>query len=124
MLKSVSDIIKHHKNLRQVNQIISPCNSSSNSEIVNIVLTMNSPFTIYEIKNVVKSLKTKKFLGLDSIISEMIKCANDKMLTQITKLFNAILDSGIYSKNVGTRTYGSNIKKWQSRTRKLQRYNY
>ena len=45
-----------------------------------------------------KSLKTNRSSVLDSIISEMIKCANDKILARITKLLNGILDSGISPK--------------------------
>ena len=37
-----------------------------------------------------KSLKTNKSPGFDSIISGMIKCANDKMLAQTAKFLKKI----------------------------------
>ena len=99
------DVMEHYKNLLQPNQIISPCFPSKNNGIVNIGINyenlLKSPFTIDEIKNAVKSLKINKSPVLDSITSEMIKCTNDKIFAQITKLLNEILDSGICTKTWG-----------------------
>ena len=99
------DVMEHYKNLLQPNQIIAPYSPSKNNGIVNIGINyenlLKSPFTIDEIKNAVKSLKINKSPVLDSVTSEMIKCTNDKIFAQITKLLNEILDSGICTKTWG-----------------------
>ena len=76
------------------------CNSFNNEKIklrnkLNLD-QLNKPFDLEEIKQGIKSLKTKKAQGIDCISSEMIKCSNNALLSKITKLFNLILDSGYY----------------------------
>ena len=99
MLTSLSDMMDNYKNLLQPNGIFSQRSSPNNNEIVNIKVNYENLWTAHSwsmrLKLQLKSLKTNTFSVLDSIISEMIKCANDKILAQITKLFNGILDSGI-----------------------------
>ncbi len=47
-----------------------------------------------EIHSIVKQLKSNKSPGHDNITNEHIKMGVEKIITQITKLFNKILSSG------------------------------
>ena len=76
------------------------CNSFDNEKIklrnkLNLD-QLNKPFDLEEIKQGIKRLKAKKAPGIDCISSEMIKCSNNALLCEITKLFDLILDSAYY----------------------------
>ena len=76
------------------------CNSFNNEKIklrnkLNLD-QLNKPFDLEEIIQGIKRLKAKKAPGIDYISSEMIKCSNNALLSEITKLFNLILDSAYY----------------------------
>ena len=45
---------------------------------------LNKPFDLEEIKQVIKKFKSKKVPGIDCILSEMIKCSIDALLSKIT----------------------------------------
>ena len=105
---------ENYQNLLQSNRIIPRCCSSNNNEIISVGISheslFNSPFTIDEIKNSVKSLKANKSPDLGCLISKMINRVNDKILARITKLFNAVWDSEIYPKKKGHGTIGPILK--------------
>ena len=56
--------------------------------------SLNSPFTIEELRKGIKALKNGKASGHDKIVNEMLKASNDMMLLAYVKLFNIILDTG------------------------------
>ena len=45
---------------------------------------LNKPFNLEEIKQGIKKFKSKKVPGIDCILSEMIKCSIDALLSKIT----------------------------------------
>lgn len=55
---------------------------------------LDRPLTEDEILKAIKSLKTSKAAGIDSITNEFLKKSVDLMLPVYTKLFNHILDTG------------------------------
>ena len=59
----------------------------------------DAPFTISEINKCVKKLKTGKSAGPDQITNEIIKFSGVATNKAITKLFNLVLDSGLYPDN-------------------------
>ena len=60
------------------------------------MLDLNKPFTLEELSKGIKSLKNKKASGPDQIYNEEIKALFKIMENFYLKLFNAILDSGIF----------------------------
>ena len=76
------------------------CNSFNNEKIklrnkLNLD-QLNKPFDLEKFKQGIKRVKTKKAPGIDCISGEMIKRSNNTLLSETTKLFNLILDSGYY----------------------------
>ena len=65
---------------------------------------LNSPFTIEELEDAIKGLKTGKASSFDHVSNEMIKSLNETMRKLLLKLFNLCLISGVYlwSKSVIT----------------------
>lgn len=61
-----------------------------------IQTALDHPVTIREIKDIIKSLKNNKAQGDDLIANEMLKFGAPVMLPAMVKLFNIILDSGIF----------------------------
>ena len=59
----------------------------------------DKPFSVREVNNCIKKLKTGKSAGPDLISNEIIKYSGVVTCKCITKLFNLILDSGIYPSN-------------------------
>lgn len=59
-------------------------------------MVINAPITTEEIIKCIKQLKRNKSAGEDCIYNEYIKASCDIMLPLYTKLFNVILDSGIF----------------------------
>ena len=64
------------------------CNSSNKEKIkprakLNLD-QLNKPFELEEIKQEIKKLKSKKVPGIECILSEMIKCSIDALLSKIT----------------------------------------
>ena len=57
---------------------------------------MNSQITEKEIILAIKKLKNKKSPGYDGYCSELLKCSSDFLIKPLQKLFNLILESGIY----------------------------
>ncbi|RUM94596.1 MAG: hypothetical protein DSZ28_02380 [Thiothrix sp.] len=57
---------------------------------------LESEITPDEIRRSIKSLKTGKAPGPDTILNEMIICSADCVVHYLTKLFNAILDNGTF----------------------------
>ena len=56
----------------------------------------DAPITCSEIKKVIYNLKKGKSPGPDNIINEIIKYSKNVTIKSIAKLFNIILNSGIY----------------------------
>ena len=57
---------------------------------------LDKPISLEEIRNTIKTLKNKKSPGKDGITNEMIKSATPDLLQILQKLFNLIMDTGIY----------------------------
>ena len=57
---------------------------------------LNKPFTLEELSKSIKSLKNNKSSGPDQICNEQIKATFEIMKNFYLKLFNGILDSGIF----------------------------
>lgn len=65
----------------------------SNSESQTI---LDYPITIREIKDVIKGLKNNKAQGDDLVANEMLKLGSPVLLPAMAKLFNLILESGVF----------------------------
>jgi hypothetical protein len=59
----------------------------------NLSHILNQPFTISEIKSVIKNLKNNKSSGIDMITNEMLKNGQSILLPAICKLFNTVFNS-------------------------------
>ena len=57
------------------------------------------PFTCKEVHSGITKLKNNEQPGLDLILNEFIKYGKDILLLPIVKLFNRILNSGIFPHN-------------------------
>ena len=57
---------------------------------------LNDPITLVEIRTCIKKLKNGKSPGNDDIINEYIKNTQDLLCPLYVKLFNKILDSGVF----------------------------
>lgn len=57
---------------------------------------LDSPITLQELQDKIKTLKPKKACGADGIPNEMIKSTDPKFQLAILKLFNIVLGSGIF----------------------------
>ena len=60
----------------------------------NVLLSRH--FTIGEIKKHIKLLKNNKSAGSDMILDEMIKCGSNILSPVLCKLFNIVLNTGIF----------------------------
>ena len=94
-LPPLDEMQEHYMKLLQKQTV---CNSFNNGKIklrnkLNLD-QLNKTFDLEEIKQEIKSLKTKKSPGIDCTSREMIKCSNNALLSKVTKLFNLILDAG------------------------------
>jgi hypothetical protein len=49
-----------------------------------------------EVERAILSLKTKTFCGIDGILSSLLKQSHNPILSVITELLNASLQSGIF----------------------------
>ncbi|KAF7662932.1 hypothetical protein LDENG_00222700, partial [Lucifuga dentata] len=54
---------------------------------------LDSPITLKELQDKIKSLQTKKACGVDGILNEMIKLTDLKFQLAILKVFNIVLSS-------------------------------
>ena len=57
---------------------------------------LDNPFTESEIRNGIKKLKNKKAAGTDRIRNEMLKSGGHLLMTSLKRLFNLILDAGMF----------------------------
>ena len=57
---------------------------------------LDNPFTESEIRNGIKKLKNKKAAGTDRIRNEMLKSGGLLLMTSLKRLFNLILDAGMF----------------------------
>ena len=63
-------------------------------------LDLNKPFTLSELKQVIKKLKKKKAIGFDRISNEIIQNAPHLYIDLILKMFNKILILGLVRNGV------------------------
>ena len=71
-------------------------NISVNNNSCTAIEDLNKPFTLDELSKGIKSLKNNKATGPDQIYNEEIKATFEIMKNFYLKLFNGILDSGIF----------------------------
>ena len=57
---------------------------------------LDSPITLNELQDKIKTLQPKKACGIDGILNEIIKYTDHKFQLAILKLFNIILSSGFF----------------------------
>ncbi len=57
---------------------------------------LNGPITSDEVKRCIRKLKSNKSPGVDNIINEYIKCTVDLLCPLYVKIFNKILDTGVF----------------------------
>lgn len=57
---------------------------------------LNKPFTISEVKKSLKKLTNNKATSCDLVLNEMLKYGAPIVVPAVCKLFNAVLDSGIF----------------------------
>ena len=57
---------------------------------------LNIPIIEIKIKKAIKNLKNKKSAGNNRIRNEMLMCSANLIISPLTKLFNIILEAGIY----------------------------
>lgn len=81
------DLPHNVDNVEQTNTL-PPLNIELNTEAD---VELNKPFTICEIKKMIRKLKNGKAVGFDLISNEMIKTSAEIMLPLLTKVFNLIL---------------------------------
>ena len=72
----------------KINKTVSPTQPSP------LNLDLNKPFTLSELKQVIKKLKKKKAIGFDRISNEMIQNVPQVYIDLILKMFNKILILG------------------------------
>ena len=87
----------HYMKLSQKQTV---CNSVNNKKIkprnkLNLDRP-NKPFDLKQIKPKIKRLKAEKTPEIDCVLSEMIKCSSNVLLSKILNLFYLILDSIYY----------------------------
>ncbi len=58
--------------------------------------TLNGPIIADEVQRCIRKLKSNKSPGVDSIINGYIKCTEDLWFPLYVKLFNKILDTGVF----------------------------
>ena len=95
-LYSLNKIEKKHETITQ--------STNPNNEI-------NKPFSIEELKKVIKNLKNKKASGYDRIPNEFLKHAPEEILRLMLKLFYLILKTGVAPKNWCIGIINPTIKK-------------
>ena len=57
---------------------------------------LNKTITISEVKSIIKQLKNRKSRGDDLVINKMLKFGVNRLVPALTKLFNLVLESGIF----------------------------
>ena len=57
---------------------------------------LNDDITIYELEFAISKLKLNKSCGMDGILNEFIKRSTPSVKNVMLKLFNVILESGIF----------------------------
>ena len=84
-----------YKNLlsNKINKSVPPSQPSP------LNLDLNKPFTLSELKQVIKKLKKKKAIGFDRISNEMIQNAPPVYIDLILNMFNKILILGHVKRN-------------------------
>ena len=95
---SVGEFEKHFKNLNEVDYEetetdLIELNLDTDSDILQL---LNAPLTEKELEKALKNLKNNKSAGPDGIVNEQIKATFSRMKDIYLKLFNQILDNGIF----------------------------
>ena len=60
---------------------------------------LNAPFTLKELKEIVKKLKNRKAVGIDRISAEFLKASPDRILKLLVQLLNNIMLAGVVPKD-------------------------
>lgn len=99
---STEEWVNHFKNLLYDQQDNQPIENSDNLEETYDQI-LDSEFTEKEIHERISSLKKNKAPGIDGILNEMLKYGRFYLVPMLTKLFNNVLDKGIFPSqwNVG-----------------------
>ena len=99
-LPELDNLISHFQNLytekNTQNKINIEQNNTPNNSDTNIFDILNENISDKEVLDCMKKIKNKKTPGYDQITNEMIKCTNKEGVKLITKLFNKLLQSGLF----------------------------
>jgi len=95
-----SDLLNHFQQLNSINIThsspgilnVTPGDDNYNDEV-------NMPFTVMEIKHVIKNLKRNKACGIDNILNEFLKNCPLSCLHMLCDFFNIVLNTGIVPLN-------------------------
>ena len=98
---SLNEFYEHFKNLNAA--------SDDDTNILNTDLTdenevLNTPITTQEILHAINKLHNGKATGLDKIANELIKETKNIFIPIYEKLFNLILDTGMFPEQWSTGT--------------------
>ena len=94
-----ADFEEHFKALNEVSSQdeFDPNSITSDTNLCTAIQAeLDKPFTLEELSKSIKSLKNNKSCGPDQICNEQIKATFEIMKNFYLKLFNGILDSGIF----------------------------
>ena len=90
---NINDWLKHFKNLLTENPTEPKDFSFKPDTYVDI---LNSPINCKEVKCAIKQLNNSKSAGIDLINNEFLKYGSSTLVLPIVKIFNKVLDSGIF----------------------------
>ena len=94
--------LRHFRKLHSVPYTEHPLQQSILNELQNMennkakLNTLDYPVTFQEIRKTVKKLKNKKAASSDLIKNELLKASYEILMNVYIKLFNLVLDTGIY----------------------------
>ena len=92
----VEELFEHFRNLNQGTDERHDTTDYGDAFVNNSNVLLNGPFTEAEICKVLNQVKTNKAFGTDCISNEYIKSTSTLMLPIYVKLFNVILETGVF----------------------------